>query len=85
MRTVLGAMMLAGLLVGPARAQTGGVAAQCAPMKDPIGCTCALATGGTVSGTTWSRGRGDDRQAYEACLTERGRPPVRAQQIPGRM
>jgi hypothetical protein len=85
-RAFIGATMLVGaLMAAPAVAQTGGVAAQCAQMKDPVGCTCALATGGTISGSTWARGRGDDRQPYETCMRERGSPPIRAQQIPGRM
>jgi hypothetical protein len=84
-RTLAGAVAVAGaLLTGPATAQTGAVVAQCANMKDPIGCTCAVATGGNVSGNTWARGRGDDRVAYDACVAERGRAPVRLQQIPAR-
>jgi hypothetical protein len=73
------------LVAAAAEAQTGTVIGQCAQMKDPVGCTCAVATGGTVSGSTWARGRGDDRQAYETCLRERGSAPVRLQQIPGRL
>ena len=83
-RTLAGAVALGVLLAGPATAQTGAVVAQCANMKDPIGCTCAVATGGNVSGNTWARGRGDDRVAYDACVAERGRSPVRLQQIPAR-
>jgi hypothetical protein len=73
------------LMAAPAAAQTAAVVGQCAQMKDPVGCTCAVAKGGTISGTTWARGRGDDRQAYETCLRERGAGPVRLQQIHGRL
>ena len=84
-RTLARAVAVAGaLLTGPATAQTGAVVAQCANRKDPIGCTCAVATGGNISGNTWARGRGDDRVAYDACVAERGRAPVRLQQIPAR-
>jgi hypothetical protein len=86
-KAFIGTLVLAGTLTtSPAAAQiAGAVAAQCAQMKDPVGCTCALATGGTVSGSTWARGRGTDRQDYETCLRERGSAPVRPQQIPGRL
>jgi hypothetical protein len=82
---IMRAIAFAGtLLAQPAMAQAGAVVAQCANMKDPVGCTCAVATGGKVSGTTWARGRGDDRVAYDACIAERGRAPVRLPQIPAR-
>jgi hypothetical protein len=87
---IMRAIAFAGILLAhpamtqPSMAQAGAVVAQCANMKDPIGCTCAVATGGNVSGNTWARGRGDDRVAYDACIAERGRAPVRLPQIPAR-
>lgn len=60
-------------------------AARCASMKDPIGCGCALATGGTLSATTWARG--SDRAAFEACVAGRGgsAAPARPGTIPARL
>jgi hypothetical protein len=60
------------------------VDSRCVKMKDPTGCTCALATGGSISGTSWSRGRSDDRVAFDTCVAERGgQTRVRPQTIPG--
>lgn len=52
---------------GAASAQSDSA---CARMKDPAGCSCAAATGGTVNGRSWARG--PDRTTFEACLAARG-------------
>jgi hypothetical protein len=67
-----------------ALAQT--VDARCAKMKDPVGCTCALIYGGTVSNGTWARARGSDAPSFNTCLAERGgKAPARPTTIPGRL
>jgi hypothetical protein len=84
MRTFLlaGLALAAGL--STASAQT--VDARCAGMKDPIGCTCALATGGSVSNGSWARARGGDPNVYNTCLAERGgKGQHKPATIPGRL
>jgi hypothetical protein len=59
--------------------------ARCLKVKDTVGCTCALAFGGTMTNGSWAPARGADKRAIEQCVLERGgkakaKPPM----IPGR-
>lgn len=85
-RARLGLAIAAGVvLAAPSGAQTGPNSPRCLSMKDPVGCTCALATGGTASPTTWARG--SDRAAFEACVAGRGGAviPTKPGTIPARL
>jgi len=55
------------LWAGAASAQSN---TGCAKMKDAVGCACAVATGGTVTGRAWARG--PDKAAFDACLSAQG-------------
>lgn len=68
-KTALAATVL--FWAGSALAQTSAV---CAKMKDPAGCTCAAATGGTVNGRSWARG--PDKASFDACLAANGGAPA---------
>lgn len=65
-------MIAAVLWAGASQAQAP--ASGCPAMKDAIGCACALATGGTVTGRTWARG--PDKAAFDACVASRGGTPT---------
>jgi hypothetical protein len=71
--------------VSGAAAETS-VDARCTKMKDPVGCTCALGYGGTITNGTWARARGSDPTTYATCVAERGgKGTARPASIPGRL
>ena len=59
--------------------------ARCLKAKDPIGCTCALAFGGTMTNGSWAPARGTDKRAVEQCVLERGGKAKAKPTIPGRL
>jgi hypothetical protein len=60
--------------------------ARCLKMKDPVGCTCALAFGGEMTNGTWSPGRGADKKAIDECVAERGgKAKAKPPSMPGRL
>jgi hypothetical protein len=80
-------LLIALALIGTASsALAQSVDTRCTKMKDPVGCTCALAYGGTVSNGTWARARGSDPVTYNSCVAERGgKAAPRPATIPGRL
>lgn len=76
------ALLVAGTLGACAQA---AIDARCLKAKDPAGCTCALAFGGTIENGIWAPPRGADKRAIEACAAERGGTAKARPAIPGRL
>ena len=77
MKTLVVMMILAGTgaFAGSAAAQSRPEAELqklCAPMRDKVGCRCALNNGGFIRGVEW-RYNGPTRAAFEQCMLAQGR------------
>ena len=80
---LLAALALLGTASG---ALAQAVDTRCAKMKDAVGCTCALAYGGTVSNGTWARARGSDPTRFNTCVSQLGgKAAPHPTTIPGRL